>query len=271
MRRAGFAVLVALTVAWSVAPFLWLVLTSFKPPREIERRPPSVVPSEVTTESYAAAQGRHAVGRLLLNSLLVAGGTTLVTVPIAAAAAYALARLRIPGRRTILVLVLVASMFPQVAIVHTLYGMVQSMGLINTRVGLGIPYVTLTLPLAIWILASFFREIPVEIEEAARVDGCGPVRTLVQIFLPAAAPAVFTTAILTFVYAWNEFFFALVMLTDPAKQTLPRGIALMPGRYTLPWGEISAASVPATAPLVALVLVLQRRIVRGLTAGAVKG
>ncbi len=271
MRRLGFASLVVLAVGWSLAPFLWLGLTSFKSPREIERRPPSVLPEKWTVESYEQAQSRHGVGRLLRNSLLVAGGTTLVTVPLAVAAAYALARLRIPGRKTLLSVILVASMFPQVAIVHTLYGMVQGMGLMNSRLGLGIPYVTLTLPLAVWILASFFKEIPIELEEAARVDGCGPVRTLVQVFLPAAAPAVFTTAILTFVYAWNEFFFALVLLTDPSKQTLPRGIALMPGRYTLPWGEIAAASVLATIPLVLLVLVLQRRIIRGLTAGAVKG
>ncbi|MBI4566207.1 MAG: carbohydrate ABC transporter permease [Planctomycetes bacterium] len=228
-------------------------------------------PRDLSLESYARAQKGHGVTSLLINSLIVAGGTTLITIPIAALAAYALARLKLRGRRVILSLILVASMFPQVALVHTLYGMIQVMGLVNTRPGLSIPYVMLTLPLAIWILASFFKEIPEDLEDAARIDGCGPVRTLVSVFMPVAAPGVFTAAILTFIYAWNEFFFALVLLTDPARQTLPRGIALMPGRFTIPWGEIAAASVIATLPLVILVLVLQRRIISGLTAGAVKG
>lgn len=251
-------------IVWSVAPFVWIVVTSLKTQREIESRPPTVVPGEVTLEAYR----RPEIARLLWNSLLVAGLTTLVTIPVASAAAYSIARYR---ARRVLGLVLVASMFPQVALVHTLYGMISAMGLVNTRVGLAIPYVALTLPLAIWILHAFFKEIPRDLEDAARVDGCGPVRTLVSVFLPAAAPGVFTAAILTFIYAWNEFFFALVLLTDPDLQTVPRGIALMPGRYTLPWAEIAAASVLATLPLVVLVLALQRRIIRGLTAGAVKG
>jgi multiple sugar transport system permease protein len=206
----------------------------------------------------------------MLNSAIVAGAATLVTIPLAAAAAYALSRTRLRGRRAILALVLVASMFPQVTLAHTIYGMLQRAGLINTLAGPVAPYVSLTLPLAIWILASFFREIPMELEDAARVDGCGPLRTLLRIFLPVAAPGVFTAAILTFIYAWNEFFFALVILTHEQVKTLPPGIATLPGQHTFPWGEIAAASVLATLPLVAVVLASQRRIVSGLTAGAVK-
>jgi multiple sugar transport system permease protein len=167
--------------------------------------------------------------------------------------------------------VLVASMFPQVAIVGGIYRLLMHAGLLNTYPGLVLPYTALTLPLAIWILASFFREIPADLEDAARVDGCGPASTLFKVFLPVAAPAVFTAAILVFVYAWNEFFFALLIMTDPARQTLPVGVAKFPGEYEIPWGDLAAAAVTATLPLVGLVLVLQRRIVSGLTAGAVKG
>jgi multiple sugar transport system permease protein len=206
----------------------------------------------------------------MVNSLVVAGATTLVTLPLAAGAAYALSRLKFRGRRLLLGLILAASMFPQITLAHTLYGMLLSAGLVNTRGAPVAPYVTLTLPLAIWILASFFREIPAELEEAARIDGAGPVRVLVRVFLPVAAPGVFTAAILTFIYAWNEFFFALVLLTRDEVRTLPPGIATMPGQYTFPWGEIAAACVLATAPLLAAVWILQRRIVSGLTAGAVK-
>ena len=133
------------------------------------------------------------------------------------------------------------------------------------------PYVTLTLPLVIWILASFFKELPTELEDAARVDGCGTWQTLIHVMLPLAAPGIFTAAILTFIYAWNEFFFALLILTQPDMQTLPVGIALFQGEFTMPWGELAAASGMATLPLVGLVLLFQRWIISGLSAGAVKG
>jgi len=265
MTRVAAVVL----VVCSVAPFAWFASASFKGPREIAQRRPTLVPLEPTLDGYRGAVDKGLAG-WMLNSLIVATATTLVTLPLAAGAAYALSRTRMRGRRILLGLVLAASMFPQVTLAHTLYGMLQSVGLVNTRAGPVFPYVSLTLPLAIWILASFFREIPAELEEAARIDGAGPVRTLVRVFLPVAAPGVFTAAILTFIYAWNEFFFALVLLTGNDVRTLPPGIATMPGQYTFPWGEIAAACVLATAPLLAAVLLLQRRIVSGLTAGAVK-
>jgi multiple sugar transport system permease protein len=162
-------------------------------------------------------------------------------------------------------------MFPQIAIAGPVWQILERIGGLNTHWGLVLPYVTLTLPLAIWILASFFKELPAELEEAARVDGCGVWGALWRIMLPLAAPGIFTAAILIFVYAWNEFFFALLILTQPERQTLPVGIALFQGEFTMPWGELAAASVLATLPLVLLVILFQRWIISGLSAGAVKG
>ena len=142
---------------------------------------------------------------------------------------------------------------------------------LNRHWGVVLPYVALTLPLAIWILASFFKELPPELEDAARIDGCGPWSTLIRVTLPLAAPGIFTAAILILIYAWNEFFFALLILTQPEQQTLPVGIALFQGEFTMPWGELAAASVVATLPLIVVVLLCQRWIVSGLSAGAVKG
>ncbi len=272
-RRAAplaFGVAVAAIVGLSVGPFLWILLTSLKSPAQIGARPPSWLPA-FDFSFYRTVFAEHAFARYALNSLIVAGSTTLIAVCLGALAAYALARIRLRCGGLILGLVLCASMFPQVAVVGGVYRLLMKCGLINTYPGLILPYAALTLPLAIWILVSFFREIPAELEESARIDGCGPFATLWRIFLPVAAPAVFTTAILIFIYAWNEFFFALLITTDTSVQTLPVGIAKFPGAYEVPWGDLAAAAVVSTLPLVALVLVLQRRIIGGLTAGAVKG
>jgi multiple sugar transport system permease protein len=166
---------------------------------------------------------------------------------------------------------LLVSMFPQISLAGPIWRILQAMGWLGTYQGLIIPYVTLTLPLAVWILTSYFSELPHELEEAAMLDGCGRLGALVRVILPLAGPGVFTAAILVFIYAWNEFFFALLIMTRRAVQTLPVGIALFQGQFTMPWGEIAAASTVATAPLVALVFIFQRHIVSGLSAGAIKG
>ncbi|MHC4469386.1 MAG: carbohydrate ABC transporter permease [Planctomycetota bacterium] len=270
MRRAGFTVLLAAIVLFSLTPFVWLGLTSLKSPEEVVARPPTVLP-DLSLEFYRTVFERHDLLTYVRNSAVVAGATTLVAVLLGALAAYPLARMRLRGRRAVLATVLAASMFPQIAIVGGLYRLLLDLGLVNTYPGLVLPYAGLTLPLAIWILTSFFKEVPRDLLDAARVDGCGPLAALTKVFVPVAAPAVFTVAILVFIYAWNEFFLALLITTDPAVQTLPVGIAKFPGPYEVPWGELAAAAVVATIPLVLLVLVLQRRIVAGLTAGAVKG
>ena len=166
---------------------------------------------------------------------------------------------------------LMVSMFPQISIAGPVWQILSSLGLLNTYPGLILPYIPLTLPLGIWIIASFFQKLPYELEDAARIDGCGHFQALWRIIIPLAAPGIFTAAILTFIYAWNEFFFALLIMTQQKYQTLPVGIALFQGQYTQPWGEIAAASTVATVPLVLLVFLFQRKIVSGLSAGAVKG
>ncbi len=259
---------VAFLLAFSLTPFLWFVLTSLKTPIQLTASPPVIWP-EGGIHFYLSSIGRYHLFRFVWNSLVVAGSTTVLSLVVGSLAAYALSRLPIKGKRLILGAILGVSMFPQISIVGPVWRILQAVGWLNTHQGLVAPYVTLTLPLTVWILASFFKELPRELEEAAKVDGCGPVKTLVRVIAPVAAPGVFTAAILVFIYAWNEFFFALLIMTRAEVQTLPVGIALFPGQYTMPWGEISAACVMATLPLVVLVLVFQRRIIRGLSAGSI--
>lgn len=264
----GLGILV--TVLGSLFPFLWFVLTSLKTQQEIQAIPPTWWPSG-GLQFYQSALADYHLTDYIFNSVIVAGSTTGITLAVGIPAAYALARLRLSGTVWILGGLLCISMFPQIAIAGPVWRILQKIGGLNTHWGLVLPYVMLTLPLTIWIIASFFKELPDEIEEAARVDGCTAWQTMTKIMIPLAAPGIFTAGILTFIYAWNEFFFALLILTNPGKQTLPVGIALFHGEYTIPWGEIAAASVLATLPLILLVLFFQRRIVSGLSAGAVKG
>jgi len=268
-RRAIVGAAAGLAVVLSLAPFLWALLTSFKSAGEITLRPPDVWPSW-SLGFYRAVFVRHDFLRYALNSAIVASCTALLSVVLGALAAWPLARARFRGRNAALFTILAAAMFPQIAIAGVLYRMLSAAHLLNTYAGLVLPYTALTLPLSVWILFGFFRDLPPELEEAALVDGCGPVGALARIVAPLAAPAVFTAGILVFINAWNEFFLALLITTNPAVQTLPVGIAKFPGEYQVPWGELCAAAVVATLPLVVLVLVLEKRIVSGLTAGAVK-
>ena len=265
---APIGIAASLAAAW--APFLLFAAASFETPVEITSVPPRLWPSG-TLAPYRSAILDHGLAHYLVNSFVVAAVTTIVTLALAAPAAYALARLRFTGRRALLASTLAAAMFPQIAVAGPIWRMLRALALLNERSGLVVAHVSLALPLAIWLLASFFRELPAELEEAALVDGCTRVTALRRVIAPLAAPGVFTAAILVFVYSWNEFFFALLVLTDPVKQTLPIGIALFPGQFTMPWGEIAAASVVATLPLLLVVMPLERRIVHGLLAGALKG
>ncbi|MFQ5700526.1 MAG: carbohydrate ABC transporter permease [Acidobacteriota bacterium] len=269
--RIGLLAAAGFICAWSVAPFAWFALASLKSPRELAIVPPPILPASFHADNFMRLGSRHRLWVPVTNSVIVAGSTTIVAVPLAALAAYALSRRGWRSRSALLAGILAVSMFPQITLAPTIVRWLYHLGWINTHAGLIVPYVSLTVPLAVWILASFFREIPPELEDAARIDGCGPVRTLRSVFLPVAAPAIATAAILTFIYAWNEFFFASIIVDAEAVRTLPVAIARFHGRYSLPWGEVSAASIVATLPLLVLVLALQRHIARGLTAGAVKG
>jgi len=261
---------VAAICVFSLLPFLWFVLTSLKSAAELTAIPPALVPS-FHWGFYRSAMEQYGLLRYIRNSVIVAGATTLISIAVASLAAYALARFNLRWARYYLMLLLALSMFPQIAIAGPVWRILSFLGWLNTYHGIIAAYISLSLPFAIWVLATFFHELPYEIEEAAMIDGCTRWQALRIVVLPLAAPGLFTAAILVFIHAWNEFFFALIILTYPAVQTLPVGIALFPGEYTMPWGEIAAASTIATLPLVVLTLLFQRRIVQGLSAGAVKG
>ncbi|MBW2094585.1 MAG: carbohydrate ABC transporter permease [Deltaproteobacteria bacterium] len=257
-------------LVFSLAPFLFFVTTAFKTQAQVTAIPPRWLPSG-SLEFFRSAISHYGLFRYLLNSLIVAGTATGVTICLGTFAGYGLARLPRRCSSPILLGILACAMFPQIAIAGPIWRLLRFIGWLNTYQGLIFPYVALTLPLAVWILTLFFRQIPEELEFAALVDGCTRARALRSVILPLSAPGIFTAAILSFIYAWNEFFLALLIVTDPARQTMPVGIALFQGEHTIPWGEIAAASFLTTAPLVLLVLFFQKRIVSGLSAGAIKG
>ncbi|WP_221568893.1 carbohydrate ABC transporter permease [Alkalihalobacillus sp. TS-13] len=252
-------------------PFLWILISSLKPVSELFGEK-AFIPftSDPTFENYRSVFVNHPFLTYLKNSLIVSGATTIYTVFIASFAAYAIARMKFRGKTVILGLVLSVSMFPQIATISPIYIILKNLGLTNSYIGLIIPYTTITLPLSIWILVTFFRKIPFDLEEAAKIDGASIMQTYWRVILPLAIPGIFTTAILVFIAAWNEFLFALVLNTQEKFKTVPVGIAMFQGQFTIPWGEISAATVVVTVPLVIMVLLFQRRIVSGLTSGAVK-
>ncbi|MDI6600252.1 MAG: carbohydrate ABC transporter permease [Thermoanaerobacteraceae bacterium] len=252
-------------------PFIWQILTSIKSERELWSIPPIWIPKKINLDYYYSVFIKRPFLTYIKNSFIVASSTTVFSVLVASFASYALARLHFKGKNIILSLVLAVSMFPGIAIVSPLYIFMMNVHLLNTYIGLIIPYTTFTLPLAIWNLTTFFREIPFELEESARVDGATYMQTFMRIIFPLAAPGVFTTAILSFISAWNEFLFALVFNTKDMMRTVPVAIAMFPGEHELPWGDMAAASVVVTIPLIIIVLIFQRRIISGLTAGAIKG
>jgi len=271
MRRSATILFCSLGIAlYCLLPFLWFVLTSLKLPAELTAIPPKLIPS-IHWGFYQSALEKYSLLHYIVNSVIVAGTVTLITVAIGSLAGYAMARLRLCWAKYYLLLLLVLSMFPQIAIAGPVWSILDRLNWLNSYPGLISIYIALSLPLGLWILTTFFRDVPDEIEEAALIDGCSRLQALYKVILPLAAPGILTAALLVFIYAWNEFFFALIIMTDPGVQTLPVGIALFPGEYTMPWGEIAAASTIATVPLVILTLVFQRGIVRGLSAGAVKG
>lgn len=272
-RKAGpffyiFLVLFAFVVLF---PFIWVALSSFKPPGELFGSTAfNWWTKHPTFSNYTQIFKEHPFFSYLKNSFVVSIVTTLYTVFIASFAAYAIARLEFKGKTFILGLVLSVSMFPQIATVSPIYMFMKNLGLTNSYLGLIIPYTTITLPLSIWILVTFFRKIPYDLEEAAKIDGASIMQTYWRVIFPLAAPGLFTTAILAFIAAWNEFLFALTINSSESYYTVPVGIAMFAGQYTIPWGEICAATVLVTIPLVIMVLIFQRRIVSGLTSGSVK-
>ena len=269
--RIGFYGLLALIVFYAVFPFYWAVISSFKTGSAIFQV--ELIPSTISFENYRALFVEQSFGRNILNSLIVASVATLVSLTLAAFAAYALGRMKFRGRSAVLFAILSISMFPQIAVLSGLFELIRYFGLYNSLVGLVFSYLILTLPFTSWVLTTFMRELPRELEESAAMDGASAFRTLIEIFLPLMAPALAAAGLLAFILAWNEFLFALTFTLSNEQRTVPVAIALITGAsaYELPWGRVMAASVIVTVPLILLVLILQRHIVSGLIAGAVKG
>lgn len=268
-RVGGWAGFVAILLAL-LFPLYWALRSSLSPEAQLFGTP-SLLPRGLVLDHYRALFAERSFWVPIRNSLVVAGWTTALCVSLGALAAYALARLRFRGKAPILAFVLAVAMFPQISIVSPLYLLLREVGLINTYPGLVLPYLTFAMPLTVWLLVGYFRQLPRDLEEAAMVDGASRLRVLREVVLPLAAPGLVTTAILTFLYCWNEFLFALSFTVGPERQTVPVAIALFRGRYQVPWGQVLAAAVVATVPVALLVLAFQRRIVQGLTAGSVKG
>ena len=262
----------ALVVVVSVYPFLYTITTSLKTGTELFST--SLFPSAPTLQNYITLfKGKQPFGTQLGNSILVATVTVTISMLMAITGAYALGRINFKGKSTLLLAILAVSMFPQVAVLSGMFELMQALGLYNRSIGLVVPYTVFTLPFTVWMLTTFMRGLPKELEEAAIMDGCGPLRIIFQVFMPLLAPALVSTGLLAFIGAWNEFLFALTFMTDDFQRTVPVGISMISGAtaYEIPWGSIMAASVIVTVPLVILVLVFQQKIVSGLTAGAVKG
>jgi multiple sugar transport system permease protein len=268
VKRAVATLLLLGAALFCLGPFVWQVLTSLRPEDELTS---IALPSALSLESYRRAFAEQSLGRAMLNSTLVAGATTLVAVLVGAAAAFALAKLELRGRRVILGGALLASMFPSVATLSSLYLVIRALGLRDHLMGLVLPYTTFALPLTIWIMHGFFRALPDELLRAAMIDGCTPWAAFWKVMLPLAAPGLGTTAILVFISSWNELVYALTFTSSPEARTVPVAISMFAGEHKEPWGEIAAASVVAMLPVIAAALLFQRWIVRGLTSGAVKG
>ncbi len=257
-------------IAAMVFPFYWALVSSFTPEAGLFEEP-RLFPASLVLDHYRALFTEQNFWVPIRNSLVVAGSTTALCLVLGSFCAYAVARLNFRGKTLLLGSILVTAMFPQIAILSPLYLLLRELRLINTYPGLVLPYLTFAMPLTVWLLVGFFRQLPAELEHAALVDGAGRLRVFREVILPLSWPGLVATAILTFVYCWNEFLFALSFTLDRERHTVPVAIALFRGQYRVPWGQILAAAMVATLPVAALVLVFQRRIVGGLTSGAVKG
>lgn len=258
-------------IAYALLPVAWILSLSLKPAADLNDN--RFVPRELSLEHYRAIFADAQFPAAIWNSIGIAAISTLLAVSLAMFAAYAIVRLRFRGRALILGAALSIAMFPPVAVIGPLFNLWRNIGLYDTWPGLILPYMTFTLPLAIWILSAFFREIPWDLDKAARVDGATPFQAFRHVIAPLAVPGIFTAAILVFIFAWNDFLFAAALTSTNDARTVPAAIAFFTGssRFELPTGSIAAASVVVTVPVSLVVFIFQRRIVAGLTAGAVKG
>ncbi len=270
-KRVGFYALIAVVLVYAIFPFYYAVITSLKPSSELFTV--SYWLDSLDLSNYVTIFSEGSFVRAILNSIIVSLSVVFIALLLGITASYALGRVRFRGRGTVMLVILGVSMFPQVAVLSGLFEVIRGLGLYNNPAGLILSYTIFTLPFTVWVLTTFMKQLPMELEEAAIMDGATPWVTITRVFLPLMWPAMATTGLLAFIAAWNEFLFALTFTLTDDQRTVPVAIALISGgsQHELPWGPIMAASVTVTVPLVVLVMIFQKRIVSGLTAGAVKG
>jgi trehalose/maltose transport system permease protein len=272
-RRIPFYLLIAAIFFYALFPFYWALRSAFTKESDLFRTPVQYIPLSPTLENFREVLASDQFLRALLNSTIVAGSVTLIALGLGATAGYALGRFKFRGRSAVLYLMLSMTIFPQIAILGALYTMINRFELYDTLRALVFSYMILVLPFTVWVLTSFMRALPKDLEEAAYVDGASPLQTFYRVMLPLVAPGLVTAGLLAFIAAWNEFLFALSFTQSPDHYTVPVAITSFQeeSAFEKPWGQIMAATVVVTVPLIVLTLVLQRRILAGLTAGAVKG
>jgi trehalose/maltose transport system permease protein len=271
VKKVGFYALVVFILLFSLFPFYYAIVSSMRSGSAIFDV--SYFPTSINFSNYVAVFAQQPFGQNILNSVIVSVSVVVLSLFFGLTAAYALGRVNFKGRRLMLLTILSVSMFPQVAVLSGMFELIRTLGIYNSSGGLILSYMIFTLPFTVWILTTFMRDLPQELEEAAIVDGASPFTIITKVFMPIMWPAMVTTGLLAFIAAWNEFLFALTFTLSNDQRTVPVAIALITGagQHELPWGNIMAASVIVTVPLIILVLIFQRRIVSGLTAGAVKG
>jgi multiple sugar transport system permease protein len=270
-QKSGWITANVVTVLLVLIPVVWIFSLSFKDPSSITD--PTFFPTKWTWANYKGIFDSSEFTRPLLNSIGIGLIATFISVVLASLAAYAVARLAFPGKRALIGLSLLIAMFPLISLATPLFNIERQLGIFNTWIGLIIPYIAFGLPLGIYTLSAFFREIPWELEKAAKMDGATPFQAFVKVIAPLAAPGMVTTAILVFLFCWNEFLLAITLTSTIAARTAPAALAFFTGssQFAVPTGSISAAAVVITIPIIIFVLLFQRRIVAGLTSGAVKG
>jgi trehalose/maltose transport system permease protein len=273
--KVPFWILVVVIFIYALFPFYWALRSAFMPASELFETPIKYWPSDPTLQNFRDVLSSNFFRRALLNSTIVAGSVTLISLAIGSLAAYALGRFRFRGRSFVLYLMLSMTIFPQIAILGALYTMISNFHLYDKLGALILTYLIFTLPFTVWVLTSFMRALPGDLEEAAYVDGATPLQVFWKVLLPLIAPGLVTTGLLAFIAAWNEYLYAVSFIQSPNKYTVPIAITSFTAKggnaFQVPWGQIMAATIVVTLPLIAATLILQRRILAGLTAGAVKG
>ncbi|MDF2504719.1 carbohydrate ABC transporter permease [Clostridium sp.] len=269
-NKIFFTILVTLIVIVLLFPVYWQFIISIRSSAQLNSSDMSLLPKGIHLENYIYIFSQTKFLNYILNSFIVSMATTIISLVIGLFCAYAVARLNIKGKNFILAFVLSVSIFPGIALVSPLFVIFKKLSLLNTYWGLILPYITFALPLAIWNLQAFFKEIPKEVDESAKIDGASPFTIFLKIIMPLVTPGIFTTFIMIFITSWNEFLFGLIFATNGNMRTVPVGIIMLQGEYNVPWGQISAASIIITVPVIVMVMIFQRRIISGITSGAVK-